>query len=1797
MSPRHVASPALVFWVMAAAVLGQAPSEEDTYLAARRHLEDKSYKKAQAGFEDLLARFPEGPRAREATYRAAWCEAQLADYEGWEAATTRLEAVAAGEVRDLWRARALRDAAALRARWALWNDPERVDRLYADALEGFRPFLAELRTEDLAAEFALAVQELLALRHDALEPGRVDALFDEAVGHKPPAEVVAGLHLALGSAMLGRSWSLTEERRARAEGLLAAVIEEFPATEAWGDACLALAEHRAAAGRFLEAKGLYERISARWRPGEHRHARAAAEAVREMERPRLEIGVPSAFLPGVPPVLWVRWRNLARAEVETWRSEPARAGAGRGDEWDAMVRAGRQGEPVPWELALEDKGDHAWGQRQVPIPGAEGLGVYWIVARGEGAPEATAVLLVTDLALVVKGSHQGALVWCVDALSGRPVAGAAVRLAWHDGGDWRDAEGTSDEQGTWTWTRPEGTSHTSLFVRAQAGDRHAIAHSSTGWWSRREVETRAYVETDRPAYRPGETVHFRCVTRHRDPEGAWKPVAGEAVMVRVQDPSGERVLESRLEADEFGTVMGELALAEEPPLGMWHVQVEDERGSGTGWGQFRVEEYKLPEFRLSVTPDRPDYRLGDTLGLAVRVEYYFGGPVSEAEVEALVYRRPYWHAFPRTREFPWYYEGMDRGERWAWGWGPGEHVATFSGRTDAEGAFHFDLATAAPGLAAEGRRRGQDDVEYTVEVRAVDRSRREVTGTSQVRVTEDPWFVLVEPARWVHAPGDRVEVRLAAASPNGKPVSVEGRLLLERAAWNEERGDYDHEEVRALAAATGADGEGAAEFVVEAPGYYRLRMVCPREGGPPIEAAAWFWVAGEDEAWLGYHTSGLKLAMDRDTYRPGDRARVLVASAFEGATVLLSVEAEGVVQHQVLRLAGRARALELPVEAGFAPNVHVTAALVRDARMHVDTVQVVVPPVEAFIHVEVKPDRETVRPGEAASLEVSARGHDGAPVDAQVSLAVVDESVHAIQSELALPVERFFYGEVRPLAVYTTSSFQAIRYRTKSEETASAGPEGDGGGDRFAEARGAAYAGDEVGGEAPRPTAPPMAMEGAARAKSEGSGAPAEQGGEVALAPVAAVREDFRATAFWAATVRTGAEGRTTVRVELPDSLTEWRATARAFDRGPRVGQGRAALKTQKNLMCRLQAPRFFVERDQVTISAIVNNRYPEDLEAEVSLDPSGLRLLGEAVRRVTVPAGGEARVDWACEAVLAGTARLTASARTRLESDAMARDYPVLPHGMEQVLTRVGSTRDRAEVVLRLPEARNPAATRLSVTLSPSIAAAMLDALPYLAGYPYGCVEQTLSRFVPSVIVSRTLRDLGVEAPEVAHDLPAKVRAGLARLHDFQHADGGWGWWRDDGSRPWMTSYVAWGLALARDAGAEVDPGVLDRACAFLLGRLVELDGEELAFALHALAQAGRGPDAIPARELDRAWEGRDRLDACARALLSLAFHRLGDARRATVLLENLEDLVVADEENGTAHFGRRDGWWRWSEGAVQATSHALRAYVAAAPGHPLVPRLVKWMVHNRRGERWDNTRDTAVAVLAFTDYLRASRELAAGYQVHVSVNGARVRSFEFRRDDPFPRDRRAVLELPDEALRPGENRVLLEREGGEGTLYWSASLAFYTLEEDLRGDGHEVLVARRYERVVEEPGKEAAYLPLEPGAPVKSGDRVRVTLTLESKNDYEYILVEDPKPAGLEAVETHSGWRWEGLGYQLELRDERVALFLSDLPEGRHEVSYLLRAEVPGAFHALPARAEAMYVPEVRGTGDEARFQVLDR
>lgn len=1707
----------------------------------------------------------------------------------------------------------------------------------------------------------------------------------------------------------------------------------------------------------------YRQLVADYREGESAYWHQARAQVEALLAEQIGISVEGAFLPGSEVQFHVTWRNLSAVE---WTLRPVmlprdvafadnRRGTG---EWLQAIAA--TAPPIHMgTINTREDGFHNPGATNVVLPAKLATGAYLLELMG-GKASARELILVSDVVLTLKTSAHKTLAWLTEVNTGQPLGDATVKLwLWRQEpsgqSKWVSFERSTDSGGVAAFDLADrnGQIFVSASLPAAGGSRQAFASTWANAWYQDPDQWRVYVFADRPAYRPLEKVHWKLTARQLK-GGAYRTPVDAPIYYQVNDPREGQVTNGFVRLNAFGSAWAEFTLGAEPVLGTYPITFWEDAAHQRQIGSanlFRTEEYKLPEFEVKVRlPEdalaaggkKPKtFKLGETIEVTIQADYYAGGAVANGEVEVIVHQSPWRMYWPLGREFPWYYDS-DGAERGFGRFHGGDQILKRETlRTDVTGKAVFRLETDAAG----------EDVEFRIEARVRDASRREITGAGEVRVTRQRYFASARALNQVLRPGAKARVEFHTQDANRQPVAVAGRVKITRERWSEiwldpagrewkgaeldtararapvwpppvppgekpwrlrHRG-YDRDELRTESLTTGTNGLAELVFTPDQNGYYRFAWSSvgnatapkpadgrPQPYEPEVTASTAIWVCSTTATDIGYRSEGLEIILDADTARVGSRLPVMLVTSAPDRWVLFTAEIGNDFTHDVVHVTGTAKLMEISLEDRHVPNFHLGALCVRDRQLLVDEKEVVVPADKHFLDVQISPDKPAYGAREEGALRVTTRDREGRPVSAEVAISLADDSVYAIQEELAGDPRQFFYGQKRGRTTRHDSGFDQRQYlrlvkgaKGQEEEIfderypfpreeADKNEVEQAGIMRTRRPKNITPLTDTLTWSASRLAAPAMALTESAVAGVAGLSAAKDAAAPGGAIVNVVVRSDFRSTAFWQPDVKTGADGTARVPVTYPDALTRWRATARAVGPESSVGWATTNTQTRSPLMVRLQAPRFFVVGDLCVVSSVIMNQTDQPLEVRSSLEVSGVKITGgyhhgefvkeQRAESITVPAQGEVTDNWAVQVPATGPVKLKVSAVAlrggdKAVADAMEREYLAHPRGIEKLLVVTGkATGADTEAVLELPETRQPGSTRFSIHVTPSLAVTMLDALPYLADYPYGCTEQTMSRFLPAVVVRKTLRDLGLDADAaLAHafggissnaqgqvsprlggkkdlsKLDDMVKAGLERLADFQKADGSWGWWKEGASDAWMTAYVVWGLNLALEAGVAVEAAQVQRGAAWLETHLADekRNPSTQVWMLHALASQHRRTKAVEVRPFQadafqNLWALREPMSAYERALLTICAQNLGRLTEATTLLRNLENGVIrGDAANSTllpgtakpaqpiAHWGQERGWWRWTDGAVESTATALRAMILVDSKSALVEPALNWLLKNRRGAQWSNTRDTALSLLALTEHLRVSGEGAGDVAFAVEVNGQEIGRRDLRGRPLW--EFAGEFAVPSELIR-ARNTIRLRRSAGTGSLYYAAHGAFFSTEEPIAPAGNELFVRREYFKLVGRPTllKGLVYdrQPLRDGDAVKSGERVEALLTVETKNDYEYLIFEDLKPAGLEAAATTSGgwlsarrlrdargadsngrrdagdYLGEARLVYPEWRDRKAALFADRLPAGFWELRYEFRAEVPGDFHALPVVAQAMYVPELRANSAELRVRVRD-
>jgi hypothetical protein len=1377
-------------------------------------------------------------------------------------------------------------------------------------------------------------------------------------------------------------------------------------------------------------------------------------------------------------------------------------------------------------------GRAAWNSSTVSIP-VKSKGLF-LVEAVHGNLRAYTILMVSDIVLLTKAGRDHVLGWLADRVTGEPVPSASITSMPPKG---KAVTVTTDSNGL--AELPAGdTSAEDVRVIAARGADYA-ANDIGGWiFSSRNRNWTGYVYTERPVYRPGNTMHFRGILRRQAVVGYEIP-ANESVAVQISDPDGKAVYQKTLTTTANGIIHDKFAVPSNAPLGNYWIQVK--AGESNMGGNFEVQEYKKPEYEVRVTPVTPRVLQGESAKALIDARYYFGEPVSDAQVKYSVYRSRYW--------FPLWYEPDEESEAGNIGDqyddANSELIVQANGKLDADGKLDIAVPTTVSDHKIDYRYRIQADV--------TDKAGRAISGTGWIIATYGSFLVNVTPDRYFFQPGTTAAFKIEARDYDSKPVSTAVHVELVTWDW---RNRKDGQTKSRADVHTDANGAATAKLRIPSEGgSYRVIASARTPENRTIGNETYVWISGENESSLwGGPEGGIQIVPDKKTYQPGDTARILVVTGQPNTPVLVTIEGRDIRSKTMLRSQGATALFQYTVSQQDEPGFFVSAQFIRNGQMYQGQKRVKVPPRDHELNLKLSTDRPQYLPGQTAVYRVDVTTCDGKPAaGTDLSLGVVDEAIYAIRPETMPDIATFFYGR----EWNSVSTDNSLTYFFNGE----AGTRRM----RLAELR---------------------APSQLAQLKPERLIQPK-------------IRKAFPDTAFWAADLTTDSAGHAQARVEFPDSLTTWRATARGVAPGDRFGG--AVLKTivRKNLIVRLALPRFFVQGDEVVISALVHNYLQTEKHARVQLQIQGLDVLSGAItRELDIASRGEAKIDWRVKAQIAKQARITAEALTDEESDGLEMDLPIHPPGVPVRQARSGSISNSGSTgfPFTFPADAVPGSRALEIHLSSSVAGSIFGALEYLTSFPYGCVEQTMSSFLPDIMVSKAVAELGLKDPVDPSDLEQKIHAGLDRLYSFQHEDGGWGWWVSDESHPFMTTYVVAGLSEARADGSQIRAGTIERGVAWIQKSLASeqrLAPDLRVYMAYALAIAGQPNKAA----LDQSYNRRTELSPYGVALLGLAFDQTKDSR-ASELATQLEKSVRQNES---------EAWWPASRDEMldftadvtpEATAYAVKLLSRQRPDSPALQKAALWLVNHRdEGYWWSSTKQTAMVIYGLVDYLKTTNELHPDFTATISINGqnAITRSFN---SEGSPA---AEVVIDESKLQQTANQIQIRSEG-QGRLYYAVAAVHNSDQARLEKQGAISLnLLRDYFRL--EPGRAGDQIVYNLGSlngPVAQGDILAVRLTVTG-SDWRYLVVEDPIPAGTEFIEQDNLYKiankppwWEYWFTRRELHDDRMAIFQTHFMEGQQQYFYLLRVVNPGLFHVSPARVQPMYQPEHQATTEARTLEV---
>lgn len=1432
------------------------------------------------------------------------------------------------------------------------------------------------------------------------------------------------------------------------------------------------------------------------------------------------------------------------------------------------------------------------------------------------------LLQITEIGLSAKFSAENIIVWVTELKSGLPVSRA--RLEIRDQTNTIRWRGETDDNGQVEapgWKKlgltpdPKQYGPPRLWIFARKGE--DVAFTSSDWdygidpfrfnlpfdWSPEPAPFKGYIFTERGIYRAGEIVHIKGIIREKI-RGEWQiPANSASLNVEITDPVGQTVYKAPVHLDEFGSFNFDYKSSEDSALGLYVIKArgpspEANKQRATEFrGTFRIEAFRPVNFEVHLRSNKDSYVFDDEFGAAVRANYLFGGAMSDQNVAWSLHFDQTFFTPPGHRGFI-FGNQIDWDEEESFGEKESRLVASQEAKLDSQGRLIIKIP-----LKAE---KEKDSVRATLEATVTGPDRTSVSNRLQTVIHRGEFYIGLRPSTTFLKKGEPIEVEVIAALPDGRLVSRkrinlklirrEWRSVRQAGVgwrWRSEREDIEME----TQIVTTENKPVSLKFRPDKAGFYFFLASGTDSRRNAISTTTGFYVSGDDYVpWEQREDDTIELVPEATSYRPGEVSRILVKSPYERAKALVTIEREFILEAKVIELVGTSSYIEIPIHREYIPNIFVSVLLVKgrtspseqgEARddlgipsFKIGYTQIAVDPAEKRLEIKFFGLEPEYRPRDKVSFKLKVDSQ-GKPVKgASVALACVDLGVLNLIGYQMPDLFSFFYGP-RPLSVRTSETrIHIVSQRQLGEK----GEEPAGG-----------------VGEKALAMAPSMA--------------------EIML------RGDFKSTAYWTPSVITDQAGEATISFNLPDNLTTFQVMAVVQTKDSLFGRGEASFRVAKKLMLQPSFPRFCRIGDDFEAGVVIHNFSQTKGEVLLNLDFSGINLVaGTTNRQLSLMAGESREILFRFKAEKAGEAGFSFRARMGSETDGLQIKIPVeLPRVTETVaLAGELNGEEKAGIEERIifPEKVFPDQSFLEVMTASSALLGLRGCLESLENYPYSCLEQKVSALLPYLVAKKLILDFKLTSLS-EKQINELIQQRLKEIIIFQKQIGGFSAWPDSGEiSPFLTCYATFALIKAREAGFEINPQIIFRAADYLLSFVrserkqarqpygLRTFNSTRAYALYILSLLKRPQPAL----MEKLYADRNNLSLFGKAYLLKAIHqsRIMEPAKEALIKELLNKIKVTA---GEAHFeddeGRDGGWIFTSNG--RTTAIILQALIETGIDHPALSAVARWLINRQlalmKGSFF-STQENFYLFWSLGEFYSLKERVAADFRASFSLGEKILVEETFTRGTREIKKARFSLEelIQKQKISLGKEYPLKVEKEGKGTLYYGLKLNYApAFQVSPRDEGIAVVIRIN---------------PLEPDkkgrAPneIKAGSLAVVILEIAVPQELLYVVVEDPLPAGFEAInpsfvtESEEAQRrleeliraepskpkpwWTGFNH-IERHDNRVILFADSLTPGVHVHRYLVRALNFGTYVVPGTKIEQMYAPEVFGRSHEMTIKIV--
>ena len=532
----------------------------------------------------------------------------------------------------------------------------------------------------------------------------------------------------------------------------------------------------------------------------------------------------------------------------------------------------------------------------------------------------------------------------------------------------------------------------------------------------KQKQVRYFVFTDRPIYRPGDKVYFKAVMRDDD-DAKYSIPSGKALVKIFRNWEEKNpLLEKNYEISPEGTIWGEYQLPTDAKTGSYQLKVEIpsaiKEESRYYWpdniAYFQVEYFRKPEYSIEINIPSTELIAQDKASFKIKGSYFFGQPLAGQKVKYTVWSADFYEYEYQTNYS--YFLSDD----YRWGYWGGKKIKEEEVTFDSNGEVEVNLETRYPGEI------GKTQV-FSIEAQFDDGSGNPSFARKNILVYSGDYAIYRKESPLTFKVGSQLSLPLvlkARRNTEVSGISLEAKIHRENwISYQEADKKYlsyrkEEEELPPLKAVS--DNQGNAQFTMTPTkiGSYKFTVSSKDKRGNLITKEFWFWVTAEDQPFYsGEYYQRLNIKADKNIYSPSDTARLTVFSEIPNRDVFLSLERERVHRFQVVKLSGKSKTLEIPLESNDMPNIFANISSFSSDWLNTAETNIEVSSEGKKMVVNLIPDKRSYHPGETLNLNIRTTDTSGKPVSGELAVWAVDKAIFELIDEKPKSVFEKFWGK------------------------------------------------------------------------------------------------------------------------------------------------------------------------------------------------------------------------------------------------------------------------------------------------------------------------------------------------------------------------------------------------------------------------------------------------------------------------------------------------------------------------------------------------------------------------------------------------------------------------------------------------------------------------------------------------------------------------------------------------------------------------------------------------------------------